>query len=109
MVVTMRKKRKPKVVKVMYKNPAGSGRTGKVQSRSMTLMIDNMEIEMHSLIGAAQILGCSSVHVLQLIQAEELKAHRIGRDWLILGSDLDEFRTRRGEVIRERHRAYLKH
>jgi excisionase family DNA binding protein len=107
-MVKVQKARKPKVVKVMYRNPAGSGRTGKVQSRSMTLVIDNTEVEIHSLIGAAQILGCSSVHVLQLIQAGELKAHRIGRDWLILGSNLDEFRIRRGEVIRERHHAYLK-
>ena len=108
MMVTMRKTRKPKVVKVMYKNPAGSGRTGKLRSRSMTLVIDNTEVEIHSLLGAAQILGCSSVHVLQLIQAGELKAHRIGRDWLIFGPDLEEFRTRRREVIIEKHHAYLK-
>ena len=52
----VQKARKPKVVKVMYRNPAGSGRTGKVQSRSMTLVIDNTEVEIHSLIGAARIL-----------------------------------------------------
>ncbi len=107
MTVIMRKTRKPKVVKVMYKNPAGSGRTGRVQSRSMTLVIDNREVEIHTLIGAAQILGCSSVHVLQLIQAEELKAYRIGRDWLIFGPDLDDFRTRRREFIRKKHHVYL--
>jgi excisionase family DNA binding protein len=108
MPVTMRKRRKPKIVQVMYKNPAGSGRTGKLQSRSMTLAIDNTEVEIHSLLGAAQILECSSVHVLQLIQAGELKAHKIGRDWLIFGPHLEEFRTKRRAAIMERHHAYLK-
>jgi excisionase family DNA binding protein len=108
MPVTMRKRRKPKIVQVMYNNPAGSGRTGKLQSRSMTLVIDNAEVEIHSLLGAAQILECSSVHVLHLIQASELKAHRIGRDWLIFGSDLEDFRIRQREFIRKKHHVYLK-
>jgi len=108
MPVTMRKKRKPKTVQVMYKNPARSGRTGKLQSRSMILVVDNKEVEIHSLLGAAQILECSSVHVLQLIQAGELRAHRISRDWLILGSDLEEFRIRQREFIRKKHHVYLK-
>jgi excisionase family DNA binding protein len=107
MRVTMVKKRKPKIVRVIYKNPAESGRTGKLRSRSMTVVIDDTEVEIHSLLGAAQILECSSVHVLHLIQARELKAHRIGRDWLILGSDLEEFRSRQGEFIRKKHHAYL--
>jgi excisionase family DNA binding protein len=108
MRVTKGKKRKAKIVQVVYKNPAGSGRTGKLRSRSMTVVIDNTEVEIHSLLGAAQILRCTSVHILQLIQAGELKAHRIGRDWLIFGPHLEEFRARRREVIIEKHHAYLK-
>jgi excisionase family DNA binding protein len=108
MLVKMAKKRKPRIVQVMYKNPAGSGRTGKLQSRSMTIVIDDTEVEIHSLLGAAQILECSSVHVLQLIQAGELRAHRIGRDWLILGSDLEDFRIRQREFIKKKHHAYLR-
>ena len=51
---------------------------------------------------ASEELGVTVRRVLALIQAGKLKAHKLGRDWVIRRSDLDLVRVRKpGRPVKE--------
>ena len=102
--VTSSKIRKPQSVRFLYKNPAVEGRTGKLESRSVTLTVDNIEVELHSLVAVAKELKLTPMRVLQLVKERQLEAHRIGRDWFVLDQDLRNFKARRQRAEMEKKR-----
>lgn len=103
----IRKGQKSAVVRVLFKNPALRGRTGRLRSRTMILMVNDHGVEIHALIGAAHALGRSPVRVLQLIREGKLQAYRIGKEWLVLGPDLAAYMNEEKERLRKRYRRYL--
>jgi excisionase family DNA binding protein len=44
----------------------------------------------------AEILGITTVRVFQLIQEGKLPAKKIGRDWFVKASDVEEAKNRPG-------------
>ena len=80
-------------IAALRRNPAVEGRTGKLQSPSLILMIDDeVDVELFTLLGAGQELRVTPMRVLQLIREHQLKALRIGRDWFVLKQDLQAFK-----------------
>lgn len=106
-VRTIRRRQKASVIRVLFKNPALRGRTGRFRSRTLTLKVNDHGVEIHSLLGAAHVLGCSSVRVLQLVRARKLLAYRIGKEWLVLGPDLAAYVDEQREILKKRYRLLL--
>lgn len=57
---------------------------------------------------AAEYLGITRVRVRQLIQADSLKATKVGRDWVIRYGDLVRFAAHRRGPGRPRKRRRVK-
>lgn len=99
------KTRRPARVRVIYKNPALQGRTGRFRTR--TIWLPDHGISIHSVLGVADVLKCTPVRVLQLIQEGKLRAHRMGKEWIVFGPDLEVYMEAQAERIRSRYRRYL--
>ncbi len=102
-MIVVRRRRKTPVVRVAYHNPALRGRTGKLRARSLTLYVNDWEVPIYSLLGAAKVLGRTPARVLQLIQTGKLRAHRLGKEWMILGPDLNKYLRAEREGLRTRY------
>jgi hypothetical protein len=69
----------------------------------MTVYVGRRPLVIHSLIGAARELKCTPVRVLQLLKQGQLVGHRLGKDWLVLGPDLEEYKKRQRARLRKRY------
>ncbi len=108
-MATIRKVRAhdPRSVRVTYQNPAVPTRGGKLAPGTVIFQADDVRLVLHTVYGAARMLHRSAVRVQQLIEKGHLKAHRLGRDWLILDLDLREFIASQRSKLQERYGAFL--
>ncbi len=97
----------PRSVRVSYKNPGVITRGGKFRPGTLIFEAARVRLVLHTIYGAASVLHRSSVRVQQLIEKRQLKAHRLGRDWLILDSDLREFIASQRSKLQKRYGAFL--
>ncbi len=100
-LVSRRKVREARSVRVVYENPLTVARRGNLTAGTVRLIADNVLVTLHTVYGAAKRLRRSAVRVQQLIEDKQLRAHKFGRDWLILDADLKNFpdRSQRAESI----------
>ncbi len=97
----------PRSVRVFYKNPRVITRGGKFRPGTLIFEAARVRLVLHTIYGAASLLHRSAVRVQQLIEKGQLKAHRLGRDWLILDSDLREFIASQRPKLRKQYSAFL--
>jgi hypothetical protein len=107
MVAIRQTARKAKSVRVLYRNPAVRTRAGKLVPGSVTFEVEGRQFEVHTVYGAATILGRSPVRVQQLLEAGKLKGYRVSRDWLVLDLDLRRFIKEERTKLRKRFAAFL--
>lgn len=100
-----RKRRRPVAVRYIRKNPAPPVTAG--TQREMTIKLPDYNLTIHSVLGVANILECTPVRVLQLIRERKLPAHRVGKEWIVFGPDLEIYMEDRAEKLRKRYRRYL--
>ena len=94
-------------VRVTYKNPSVYTRGRKLASGTVIFQADDVRLVLHTVYGAASILRRSAVRVQQLIEKGQLKAYRLGRDWVIADPDLREFIASQRSKLLERYGAFL--
>jgi hypothetical protein len=99
--------REARHVRVLYHNPAVRTRSGKLANGSITFQVDGRQFQVHTVYGAASILGRSAPRVQQLLETEKLSGYRLGRDWLVLDIDLRRFIKRERVRVRRRFAAFL--
>lgn len=99
--------RKARSVRITYKNPAVETRGGKLTPGTLHLHAEHLRVELHTIYGVAGILHRSPVRIQQLCERGQLRAYKIGRDWIIVDNDLQEFIRTQQAKIRSRYGAFL--
>lgn len=99
--------RQARRVSVLYGNPGVRTRAGKMRAGSVTFAVDGREFEVHTVYGAARVLGRSAVRIQQLLETRKLRGYRVGRDWLVLDLDLQRFIKAERAKVRRRFAAFL--
>ena len=105
--VCKRKVREARSVRVAYENPMAVARGGNLTPGTVNLTADNVLVKLHTVYGAAKRLRRSAVRVQQLIEDKQLRAHKFGRDWLILDADLKNFLKAQKAKLTDRYAAFL--
>lgn len=82
-------------------------RSGKFRPGSVILEVDGRCLEIHTVYGVATILRRSGARVQQLLEAGRLQGHRVGRDWLVLDTDLQHFIRQERARVQERFAPFL--
>ena len=101
------KDREARWVRIEYENPAVVTRGGKLKSGTIHLCAEHLWVILHTVYGAARILRRSPVRVQQLCDRGQLRAFKIGRDWIILDNELKKFIRAQRAQIRNRYGAFL--
>lgn len=107
MVKITKAAREARQVRVFYRNPAVRTRSGKLANGSVIFEVDGRRLEVHTVYGAAEILGRSVARVQQLLESEKLCGYRVGRDWLVLDIDLRRFIKQEGAKLKKRFASFL--
>ena len=98
-----RRKRRVEVIR-RVRNPALSAERGESAPQVIQLRAHGRtSFEMLTPAACARELGFSESRVIQLIRAQELRASKLGRQYVVLDEDLEEFvelRKRQVERIR---------
>ena len=105
--VSVVRTRPAKRVSVAFRNPGVRTRAGKPRAGTVVFVVDDREFEVHTVYGAAQVLGRSAVRVQQLLERGKLRGYRVGRDWLVLDLDLRRFIKQERAKVRKRFAAFL--
>lgn len=92
--------KRPKLVH-RYRNPS-SAESRKLDEQRIFLTMGNEGVEIMTPPAAARRLGCSEPRVIQLIRENRMRASKLGRIWLILASDLEEYIAAKQAEIRKR-------
>jgi excisionase family DNA binding protein len=100
--------REARQVRVLYRNPTVRTRSGKLAPGSVIFEVDGRRFEVHTVYGAAEILGRSVPRVQQLLESGKLPGYRVGRDWIVLDLDLRRFIKNEGAKVRRRFAAFLR-
>ena len=93
-------KKRPKFVH-RYRNPSSVERR-KLDEQRVFLRMGDEDIEILTPPAVARELGCSEPRVIQLIRENKVRASKLGRIWLVLASDLEEYIAAKQAEIRKR-------
>ena len=96
-----KKRLKAEFVPRRYRNPTTT-QSVKEDEQHISLRTPAGEVAILTPPAAARRLGCSEPRVIQLITARKLRASRLGRVWLILESDLEDYLNEKSAELRER-------
>lgn len=107
-LVSRPKVREARSVRVAFENPLMEARRGNLTAGTVSLTADNVLVTLHTVYGAARRLRRSAVRVQQLIGDKQLRAYKIGRDWLILDVDLKSFLKAQKAKLKDRYAPFLK-
>ena len=94
------RKKGPRFVR-RYRNPS-SAESRKLDEQEISLSWGAKGVKILTPPAVARELGCSEPRVIQLIGEKKLHATRLGRIWLILASDLEEYIAAKQAEIRKR-------
>ncbi len=96
-----RRENRPKFLR-RYRNPT-SVETRRLDEQKISLIVGNQLVEILTPPAVARKLGCSEPRVIQLIGESKLPATKLGRVWLVLASDLEEYISAKQLEIEERY------
>jgi hypothetical protein len=100
-------KRKPEVkVSRRYTN-AATAESRRIDEQTLRFSIGRKEFEILGLPAVARRLHCTQARAIQLVTERKLKAHRFGRVWIVLESDLDTYIEARRRELKSRYQSYL--